>query len=88
MIGEELSQLLLDELLIAEHYGHLALERVHLLDHRDMVYLGFIPECVEPYYEAVNLILNRMWRNGIGLLKGCWWERLGRRLASLSSIFV
>ena len=33
MIGKDLSQLLLDDLLIVEHYVHLSFELVHLLAH-------------------------------------------------------
>ena len=36
MIGKDLSQLLLDDILIVEQCVHLSLELVHLLAHRDM----------------------------------------------------
>ena len=81
MIGKDLSQLLLDDILIVEHCVHLSLELVHLLAHRDIMFLCFVLKCVEPHCEVMNLILNRMWRNGIGLLMGCWWWRLSRGLS-------
>ena len=71
MIGKDLSQLMLDDLLIAEHCLHFSLELVHLLAHRDMMFLYFIPECVEPHCEVLKLILNRVRKNRIVLLMGC-----------------
>ena len=56
MIRKDLSQLLLDDFLIVEHYVHLSLELIHLLAHRDIMFLGFILECVEPHYEVLNLM--------------------------------
>ena len=43
MIGEDLSLVLHDDILIDEHCVHLSLELVHLLVHRDMMFLCFIP---------------------------------------------
>ena len=44
MIGELLSKLLLDDLLIAYNYAHLALELVHFLVHGDLILLRLIPK--------------------------------------------
>ena len=44
MIGEELSKLLFDDLLIAKNCAHFALELIHLLGHGDLIFLGFIPK--------------------------------------------
>ena len=54
MKGEELGKLLLDclpvahnGLLVAHDYGHVYLERVHVLANGDLVFLGLIPIRVE-----------------------------------------
>ena len=55
-----MSQLLLDDLLIAKLCLHLSLKLVYFLAHRDMMFLCFVLECVEPHCEVLNLIVNRV----------------------------
>ena len=52
------------------------------------MFLGFDPKCIEPRSEVMNLILNRLRRNGIILLMGCEWWGLGRGLPYFSSFYI
>ena len=57
MEGKQLSELLLDDLLVYEDCAHVGPECIHVLVNGDPVLLGLILERIKPGSEVLNLVL-------------------------------
>ena len=80
MKSEELGQLILKGLLIAEdgrlvmHDGaHVGVEGLHILADEDPMLLGLIPVCIKPSSEILHLVLNGSGRTDRVLLRQWLW---------------
>ena len=80
MKGEELGKLLVDGLLVAHngrlvahHYVHVCLERVHVLADGDLVLLGLILVHIESRDQVMYLVLQCSGRTDWVLILGRWW---------------
>ena len=85
MKGEELGNLLLDGLLVAEDGRlvmhdcvHVGLECIHALAYGDLVFLGLIPVRIKSGGEVMYLVLQGSGRTDrVLLLRWLWWWGLG-----------
>ena len=69
-----MSELLLDDLLVAEDCAHVGLECIHVLAHGDLMLLGLIPECINPGNDVLNLVLKGKRRTGDIRRSRRWWS--------------
>ena len=80
MKSEQLDELLLDGLFVAQNYRlfaldgvHVYLFLVHVLIVGDLVFLGLIPVCIEPCGQVMDLVLECKRMTNMVLLMGWWW---------------